>query len=68
MNFDKALKYVIMLIFIFVWPAPLRKTFLEEQTIPQPVKLLLTFCIPEDSSLISQDQATILFSEPRVYS
>ena len=60
------MKYVIVLIFIFMWPAPRSRTILEEQTILQPVKLLLTFCTPEYSSWFSQDQATILFSAPHV--
>lgn len=68
MNFHKVLKYVIVLIFKFVWPAPRKRTFVEEHTVPEPVKLLLTFCTPEDSSWFSQDQATTLFPAPHVYS
>ena len=67
MNFDKVLKYVIVLIFIFVWPAPRRRTILYEQTVPQPVKVILTFSTPEESSLFSQNKVTTLFSQPHVY-
>jgi hypothetical protein len=67
MNFDIVLKYVILLICIFMSLLPRRRTILEEQTVFQPVKLLLTFCAPEDSSLLSKYQATTLHSQPHVY-